>query len=888
MNQNRVLVLNQTEQQNMKKDFAEIMFDKFPPDATVCMATIDKSGKFKSTYHTLDQLDIAMNNLPADVNCYASVNPLKPGTTRKDENTSHICGIYVDIDILHQSTNAVNKGEATADQYERCKDRGKCIDAVQDELEFDMQVGLIPPPTLMIRSGCGLALHYRFDQPIEVSMSSVAEYNQMCLLIVQRFRDLLSSFPPEYEIDVDSTVYSPSHLARIPGTFNTKVGQFSYICRKDKLCLTLDKLYNLFHLDGVVLESKPHRKSRKHSRSSTRNSSADILTYQPTDISAKVPYPIICNAKYLLERLDNCYADRFWVKGSHRGRFIFAYYSLGKIVYGARDAYDKVCELNARMDEPLTTYEVNSAVKNVDENSDGYFSFSVATLISSVWLNISIEDAQRYGFFDASDAKSERNQKKLLKCVRDQMIKELTSCHIPLSTRDIADIISTSKLDIQCSHATVANVQRQLRLQPSSKSDSKANKEITPNDISSSVLSQLQTGKNIFLFGKAGTGKSYIIRQYLESLDPNRILVLSATGFAANNIDGSTIHSAFQLGLGTYGPHDSPTAKDLKRLQDIDVIAIDEISTLRFDIFAYIVRFVHCAEVMYSKHIQLIVVGDFMQLAPVITKEARKELEAKWAMKILSGYAFEAKSEWNSCKFTSIELTHVMRQEELALLTNINRLRDKDTTCIDYFNQFVDAECQFDETCIHLCNTNNEIDDINNTIISKHLDDPSFRVFEADATQNLTESSFCIRLRQPVYIGMRIMTIQNNLEQGYANGSIGTIEKVNKHSIRVLLDNGTRIRLGKSIIHATDSDATVEQLPIIPAYAVTTYKAQGQSFDQVIVHPRCWDYAQAYVAISRITKPDGLRLSAPLTEHDIGFTNASVDRFLCSLESIKL
>ena len=142
----------------------------------------------------------------------------------------------------------------------------------------------------------------------------------------------------------------------------------------------------------------------------------------------------------------------------------------------------------------------------------------------------------------------------------------------------------------------------------------------TLNKEQTKAFEVMTSGKNVFLTGNAGTGKSFLVKTFIEYSQKNgkNIMVTAPTGIAALNINGSTIHRAFKVPLEPIGPL-TRISKITDALKNADIIIIDEISMVRFDVFSYIIRAIEKTCKVTKKAKQLIVVGDFFQLPPVLT-----------------------------------------------------------------------------------------------------------------------------------------------------------------------------------------------------------------------------------------------------------------------------
>ena len=219
------------------------------------------------------------------------------------------------------------------------------------------------------------------------------------------------------------------------------------------------------------------------------------------------------------------------------------------------------------------------------------------------------------------------------------------------------------------------------------------------------ALKLLESGKNIFLSGEGGSGKSYVLNYFLEKNAHKNILVTAPTGIAAININGSTLHRVFKVPIEPISPQKYPL-KTNETIQKADIIVIDEISMCRFDCFEYVAKSIKLAEQEAQEkenqkaqqlgieptklpEKQVIVVGDFFQLPPVITDKDRPILENYWKniINVGDGFAFQSPM-WKKFNFVPIILTEQMRQKgNIDFVTKLNQIRKGDKSALNWFNE---------------------------------------------------------------------------------------------------------------------------------------------------------------------------------------------------------
>ena len=421
------------------------------------------------------------------------------------------------------------------------------------------------------------------------------------------------------------------------------------------------------------------------------------------------------------------------------------------------------------------------------------------------------------------------------------------------------------------------------------------------------ALSVLESGKNVFLSGEAGTGKSFVLNEYIYRNRDKNIIVCAPTGIAAINIGGSTIHRVFNVPISVTRPGEY-TAKPDNSLIKADVIIIDEISMCRFDIFEYVIRTIRKAEelrqnkenvaamekgeiakVLAPK--QLIVVGDFFQLTPVVTSIDREILANYWDLnKFTDGFAFQS-DLWNELNFECIVLKEIIRQKgNIEYIENLNKIRCGDKTAIEWFNSNVKQEPI--PNSIYLCGTNKAADEINqyesDKLEGKSMVYNSLATGQVQSSDKVTSDSLTLK------VGMQVMTLVNNIEEGYQNGSLGKIVGLSSGSVDVKLNTGKVVSVKPyewEIIGYEVQEDKLEkvvvgifrQIPLKIAYAITIHKSQGQTYSSANVSPSCFAKGQLYVALSRVQSIEGMSLEHSI-RHGSLITSHAVKDFYNNLK----
>jgi hypothetical protein len=391
------------------------------------------------------------------------------------------------------------------------------------------------------------------------------------------------------------------------------------------------------------------------------------------------------------------------------------------------------------------------------------------------------------------------------------------------------------------------------------------------------ALAKMRSGKNIFLTGLPGTGKSYIIRQFIEEKqnEGKQILVCAPTGIAALNVGGVTMHQAFSIPIPAYGHYITEiTNSKVKAALTADIIIIDEISMCRndvFEYFGYVIDYIN----KEGRDPQIIVIGDMFQLPPVVPETEIAKLK-RYGFD-LSGYCFTSRY-WKKLKFTPVVLTKIFRQQDEEFINNLGMLRLGSTDCIAYFNDRVKDIENRNSPIIQICSTNATAQEINDAELSK-LNSPMclYKMQKEKFCPKETAAEESLILKE----GARVMFIANDvISKQYTNGEFGTITLCLDNYVRVLKDDGNEITVfpykwtvydiktsGSEISKKEVGNYT--QLPLKLAYCITMHKTQGQTYDKAIVTPSSFACGQLYVALSRVRSVDGIFLTQPITEQDI-------------------
>ena len=397
-------------------------------------------------------------------------------------------------------------------------------------------------------------------------------------------------------------------------------------------------------------------------------------------------------------------------------------------------------------------------------------------------------------------------------------------------------------------------------------------------------------GRNLFITGKAGTGKSTLL-EYYRANAAERPVILAPTGVAALQVGGETVHRFFGFGIDVTPEKVRKSRRKPRRpevYKKLRILIIDEASMLRADLL-------DCVDMFLRKHgpkrgapfggVQMVFVGDLYQLPPVVTNSEREIFRSVYA----TPYFFSAMALSDS-DLEIVELEKVYRQSDAGFVALLNSVRNDsvDDADVAHLNARVDSafEPPDDVFFISLTTTNRNADRIN---ASKLASLPGTRsISVAEISGDFGREQYPTATELAFKAGAQVMMLNNDSMGRWVNGSLGAIESVaaweeGRHAVTIRLrDRHAAVEVEphtweviRFVLQAgeisTESVGRFTQLPFRLAWAVTIHKSQGKTFDNVVIDLERGAFAagQTYVALSRCTSFEGIVLRRPVKRSSI-------------------
>jgi ATP-dependent exoDNAse (exonuclease V) alpha subunit len=423
------------------------------------------------------------------------------------------------------------------------------------------------------------------------------------------------------------------------------------------------------------------------------------------------------------------------------------------------------------------------------------------------------------------------------------------------------------------------------------------------------ALNILKTGGNVFLTGEPGAGKTHTVNafvDYLRSCDIEPAITAS-TGIAATHIGGMTIHSWSGLGIKTkldkYDLDKIASSEYIaKRVRRTQVLIIDEVSMLSANMLDMVDMV--CREIKQNGEpfggIQIVLVGDFFQLPPIVKIDHDIKKQNTLGMEDdspKSNFAYDA-SAWERARPVVCYLTEQHRQDDSKFLSVLSAIRSDDFSeeHFDYLTarQIVEADAPADIT--KLFSHNLDVDRINSIELGKlEAEQKSFAmVSEGHDTMVASLKKGCLSPEKlELKIGAIVMCTKNNPKERFVNGTLGTITDFEEFSGYPIIKtrNGRSITVSPLDWNVEENGkvkAQITQIPLRLAWAITVHKSQGMSLDAAVMDlSRVFEFGQGYVALSRVRRLSGLyllginaralKVHPEILEKDISFKNKSAE-----------
>ncbi len=422
------------------------------------------------------------------------------------------------------------------------------------------------------------------------------------------------------------------------------------------------------------------------------------------------------------------------------------------------------------------------------------------------------------------------------------------------------------------------------------------------------ALSILKTGANVFLTGEPGTGKTHTVNAYIEYLQSHDIdlAITASTGIAATHIGGMTIHSWSGIGIKSHlDVYDLDRIASneyvAKRILRAKVLIIDEISMLPPETLSMVDAV--CREVKKSDEpfggIQLVFVGDFFQLPPIMKRTNAPSGDIYDSQLFVEGpverFSFDSPA-WKRSKPIVCYLSKQYRQDDESFLTVLSAIRGNifDEMHLEILSERKIERSNIPENVPKLYSHNVDVDTVNGTMLNAIEDDE--RVFEMtqggkEALVATLKKGCLSPERLFLKVGASVMFTKNNPREGFVNGTLGIVEGFDDVTGMPVVKtrSGEIITVSPmewSVEEGGKIRAHISQVPLRLAWAITVHKSQGMSLDEAVMDlGSVFEYGQGYVALSRVRRLTGLHILGwnarafevhpYVLEHDIAFRESS-------------
>ncbi|MDP3899823.1 MAG: AAA family ATPase [bacterium] len=390
---------------------------------------------------------------------------------------------------------------------------------------------------------------------------------------------------------------------------------------------------------------------------------------------------------------------------------------------------------------------------------------------------------------------------------------------------------------------------------------------VTTRMTQAQALDILKLGHNVFLTGAAGSGKTFLLNSYINYLKKREVAVgvTASTGIAATHMNGVTVHSWSGLGI-----RDELNNKQLyeiskkshvkKRFAKVKVLIIDEVSMLhdyRLDLIDHVCRYMKKNPLPFGG-LQIILCGDFFQLPPVSRED---EAPARFAYKA---------RVWQKMDIKICYLNEQYRQSDQSLLDVLNAMRNNavNETTLNYLRACYKRKILGSVTPTKLYTHNCDVDAINNRQLAQLKGATKLYQMQGNGNsvlvENLQKSCLAPQMLR-LKVGAAVMFVKNNFENGYVNGTLGDVVGFDENKFPIIKTISGRMIYAKPESWQIEEDgfvkASIRQIPVRLAWAITVHKSQGMSLDAAEIDlSKSFEPGMGYVALSRVRTLAGLRL----------------------------
>ena len=390
------------------------------------------------------------------------------------------------------------------------------------------------------------------------------------------------------------------------------------------------------------------------------------------------------------------------------------------------------------------------------------------------------------------------------------------------------------------------------------------------------ALEILKSGLNVFLTGEPGSGKTHVVNEYVAYLRAHEIepAITASTGIAATHINGRTIHSWAGIGIkNKLSKSDLKAIVDNKyiedRVQNTKILIIDEVSMLAANTLSMVDLVCRGTRKNPAPFggLQVILVGDFFQLPPVI-KEEENSSQTSLVQEPKYRFAYDA-PVWDKMEMAVCYLTDQYRQDDKLFLSLLSAIREG-TFNNSYLQHIQKRKVKIGETpsnALKLFSHNTDVDRINDEHLNKLPGEAQDFFMTSRGKKNLVASMIknCL---SPETLSLKINTVvmftKNNLKEGFVNGTTGIVEGFDKENGFPIVRTKDGRKIWTTLMDWTVEEggeirARITQLPLRLAWAITVHKSQGMSLDEAVMDlSKVFEFGQGYVALSRVRRLSGI------------------------------